>query len=146
MTWRIRSKLRRPFAKKFVRAALALCTVTAIILATLLGGQRYFYCRPMNRIMTHTHCACAETPSDEQGQARIGILNDCFETRFVHRLVSFMIGDDLAIPAATLTAVLPAAHVAPPSSDVVFAETAHPIRAGPFSPTALRAQLMVFLT
>ena len=98
--------------------------------------------------MTHTRCACAPAPSDdqEQGQARIGILNDCFETRFVHRLVSFTIGGDLAIPAAMLTAVLPAPYVAPPSSSVVFADAAHPIRAGPFSPTAMRAQLMVFLT
>jgi hypothetical protein len=138
--------LRHFFAKKFARSALASCTITAVILTTLLGGQRYFYCRPMDRIMTHTHCACAQTPSDDDGQTRIGVLNDCFETRFVRRLVSFTIGADLAIPPATMTAVLTAAHVAPPLSNLIFAETAHPIRAGPFSPTALRAQLMVFLT
>jgi hypothetical protein len=139
-------KRQRLFAKKFALSALALCTITAIILANLLGGQRYFYCRPMDRIMTHTHCACAQTPSDDEGQIRIGVLNDCFETRFVRRLVSFTIGADIAIPAATMTAVLPAAHVAPPTSKLLFAKAAHPIRAGPFSPAALRAQLMVFLT
>jgi hypothetical protein len=138
--------LQRFFAKKLARSALALCTVIAVLLATLFGGQRYFYCRPMDRIMTHTHCACAQTASDEDGRVRIGVLNDCFETRFVHRLVSFTIGADLAIPAARLTTVLPVAHVAAPRSNLIFANTAHPIRAGPFSPTALRAQLMVFLT
>jgi hypothetical protein len=146
VTGRTVPQLRRLFAKNFAHSALALFTVTAVLLATLLGGQRYFYCRPMDRIMAHTHCACAQTASDEEGQSRIGVLNDCFETRFVHRLLSFTIGADLAIPAPPLTAVLPAAHLAPPPSNLIFTDAEHPIRAGPFSPTALRAQLMVFLT
>src|SRR4051812_19562263 len=120
---------RRFFAKKFARSALALCMVTAVMLATLLGGQRYFYCRPMDRIMTHTRCACAQTPADEDGRARIGVRNDCFETRFVRRLLSFTIGADLAIPPATLFAVLPAAPLAAPASNLIFAKAAHPIRA-----------------
>ena len=96
--------------------------------------------------MAHTHCPCAQTPSDVQGHASVGILNDCFETRLVHRLVSFTIGSDLAIPAATLTAMLPAAHVVLRSAHAFLANADHPIRAGPFSPAAIRAHLMVFLT
>jgi hypothetical protein len=138
--------LRRSGAKRFARSALALCTVAAVVLVTLLGGQRYFYCRPMDRIMTPGHCPCAPTPSDEQRHASIRVLNDCFEARVLGRLVSFTMGSDLAIPTATLTAMLPAAHLAPPSNSAVLADADHPIRAGPFSPTAQRAQFMVFLT
>ena len=96
--------------------------------------------------MTPSHCPCAQTPSDEQGHPNIRILNDCFEARVLGRLVSFTMGSDFAVPAATLTAMLPAAHLVPASNDAILTGGDHPIRAGPFSPTALRAQLMVFLT
>jgi len=146
VTRRISSLQRRLGAKRFVRAALALCTVAAVVLVTILGGQRYFYCRPMDRIMTPAHCPCAETPSDEREPASIRVLNDCFEARVLGRLVSYTMGSDFAVPAATLTAMLPAAHLDPAGNSTVLAGADHPIRAGPFSPTAQRARLMVFLT
>jgi len=131
-------------ANRFARSAL--CTVVALAFVTILGGQRYFYCRPMERIMTPTHCPCAQTPPNEQEHASVRALNDCFEARVLGRLVSFTMGSDLAIPAAALTAMLPAAHLTSLSSGTVLAGADHPIRAGPFSPAAVRAQLMVFLT
>lgn len=145
MAGRIYSLMTPRRANRFVRSVLALCTAAAIVFVTILGGQRYFYCRPMDRIMAPTHCPCAQTPPSEQGHASVRALNDCFEARVLGRLVSFTMGGDLAIPAAALTAMLPAAHLTPPRHGAILAGADHQIRAGPFSPTSLRAQLMVFL-
>ena len=76
----------------------------------------------------------------------LGVDNDCFEVRVLGRLVAFALPGDMAVPAAALVAILP-----PPVPDRLPARgfttgARHPIRAGPFSPTATRARLMVFLT
>jgi hypothetical protein len=99
----------------------------------------------MDEIMTQMTCDCAGAHADDQAQAAIGILN-CFEVRFLDRLVPFTIGGEFAVPAASLTAILPPAAplTAPEMGRLKGAD--HPIRAGPFSPAASRAQLMVFLT
>jgi hypothetical protein len=96
--------------------------------------------------MTEQMCACSQVQSEEQGPSSIGILNDCFEIRVFDHLVSFTVAGDFAVPAAPLTAILPACVPSmPPANALIFAAE-HPIRAGPFSPAASRAQLMVFLT
>ena len=129
-----------------MRGLLGAVTLAVVALTAILGGQRYFYCRAMDEIMTRTTCDCAQVSADQEDHTAVGALNDCFEVRFLDRLVSFTIGDDIAVPAASLVAILP--PTAPAASLVTanLKRTEHPIRAGPFSPTASRAQLMVFLT
>ena len=96
--------------------------------------------------MADTHCPCAQVPARDSNAPLLGMSNDCFELRVVHRLVSFTVAGEFVVPAATLIATLPPAHVVGPPSNVASIRADQPIRAGPFSPTALRARLMVFLT
>jgi hypothetical protein len=128
------------------RSWLSAVTLVAVALATLLGGQRYFYCRAMDQIMSHPTCECAQAHNDELDCVAINAANDCFEVRSLHRLVSFTVGSDLGVPAAGLVGVLPAFDPEFPSSKGVVMGAEHPIRAGPYSPAAARANLMVFLT
>ena len=121
-------------------------TLVAVTLTATMGGQRYFYCRAMDEIMTETSCDCGEGSVDDEGGTAVGALNDCFEVRFLDRLVSFTTGDDFPVPPASLVAIL---SITTPITTPVTASLTradHPIRAGPFSPAASRAQLMVFLT
>ena len=138
-------------AKDVARRALGFATVLAVALATILGGHRYFYCRPMARIMVPMHCPCARAQNadrhtTDRPTAAVGPLNDCFELRVLDRLDSSTVGTDFAVPAAPLMAKLPAPSVLAAASSVLSQGADQPIRAGPYSPTALRAQLMVFLT
>jgi hypothetical protein len=91
-------------------------------------------------------CACAHQHVDGERGASVSPLNDCFEVRFVDRLSSATVDRTLAIAAAPLLAVLPVTRSAELPSKPVVAGADQPIRAGPYSPTAARAQLMVFLT
>jgi hypothetical protein len=125
---------------------LGLATIVAVTLATFLGGHRYLYCRPMNRIVANTNCPCARAPEEAPNAPAVSPVNDCFELRVLHRLVSFTLGSDLAVPPAMLWARLPPTHFIAPQPGALTHGADQPIRAGPFSPTALRAQLMVFLT
>lgn len=134
------------YAGESTRRALGLMTIVAVTLATLFGGHRYLYCRPMNRIVANTNCPCARAPKEAPNAPAVGLVNDCFELRVIDRLVSFIVGSDLAIPPAMLLARLPPTHVMASQAGVLTHGADRPIRAGPFSPTALRAQLMVFLT
>ena len=131
---------------KGTRHALGLTTVLAMTLATLFGGHRYLYCRPMNRIVANTNCPCARAPKEAPSTPALGVVNDCYEVRVLHRLVSFTVASDLAVPPATLLVRLPPTHFMAPQPGVLTHGADQPIRAGPFSPAALRAQLMVFLT
>jgi hypothetical protein len=118
--------------------------IAAVALATILGGQRYLYCRSMGEIMTRATCECAQQHSE--GAASISVLYDCFDVRYLDRLLSNTAAAGLDVAGAPFVAVLPApgADALPPAPTVVRAE--HPIRAGPYSPTAARSRLMVFLT
>ena len=136
----------RPRAGILARQALGFVTVLALTLATFFGGQRYLFCRPMNRIVTETDCPCVRASKKSPSAPAIGVVNDCFELRVIQRLVSFTIGSDFAVPPAALTSRLPAFNILSPRADSVAHRADQPIRAGPFSPTAIRAQLMVFLT
>jgi hypothetical protein len=136
----------RPRAKQCARGALALLTVAAVALATVLGGQRYLYCLAMDQIMTEATCACAQSHADAEEQLALRVDNRCFEVRFLGRLVSFTVADALAVPSTPLVAILAVPSLAVPPSSALLAGADHPIRAGPFSPTANRAKLMVFLT
>ena len=92
-------------------------------------------------------CTCAQTQhGDAEGQVALRVDNRCFEVRFLDRLVAFTLAGDVAVPATPLVAVLPVPSPAGLPSSVLLAGADHPIRAGPFSPTAHRARLMVFLT
>jgi hypothetical protein len=133
-------------SKRYARGLLSAITVTAVVLTAILGGQRYMYCRSMNQVMTDGCCECARGRAPADGVALLGVDNDCFEVRVLGRLVAFALPGDMAVPAAALVAILP-----PPVPDRLPARgfttgARHPIRAGPFSPTATRARLMVFLT
>jgi len=144
VNWRHRSQ--RTSEKDRLRWVLRALTLVAVTLTATMGGQRYFYCRAMDEIMTETSCDCGQGSVDDEGGTAVGALNDCFEVRFLDRLVSFTIGDDIAVPAASLVAILsPAAPVTLPAT-ASLKRADRPIRAGPFSPAASRAQLMVFLT
>ena len=116
-----------------------------MLLATLLGGQRYFYCRMMNEVMSPAECACA-TPIDRQEQVAIGASHDCLELRTLDRLHSYTVGADWVVPPASLVATLPAPLPACTPEGRQAVTNDHPIRAGPESPAAARARLMVFLT
>jgi hypothetical protein len=120
-------------------------TVLAVMLATLFGGHRYLYCRPMNRIVANTNCPCARAPKEAPNAPAVGSVNDCFDVRVLPRLVSFTVGSDLAVPPAMLLARLPPTHFIAPQLGALTHGPDQPIRAGPFSPTGLRAHLMVFL-
>ena len=133
-------------ARRCARRALGFVTVLAVTLATFFGGHRYLFCRPMNRIVTETDCPCVRASKKIPSAPAIGVVNDCFEVRVIQRLVSFTIGSDFAVPPAIPMARLPAFHLLSPQADSLARRAEHPIRAGPFSPTAVRAQLMVFLT
>jgi hypothetical protein len=133
-------------AKDRVRWSLRAVTLAAVTLTAILGGQRYFYCRAMDEIMAPSTCDCAQASADGAGATAVGVLNDCFEVRFLDRLVSFTVGHDIAVPAASLVAILPPAIPVTPMVTANLKRTEQPIRAGPFSPTASRSQLMVFLT
>ena len=129
-----------------MRWVLRALTLAAVTLTATMGGQRYFYCRAMDEIMAETTCDCGQGSADDQGTTAVGALNDCFEVRFLDRMVSFTTGDDFAVPPASLVAILPATVpiTTPVTASLTRADP--PIRAGPFSPAASRAQLMVFLT
>lgn len=140
-----------PRAKDVARCGCGFAMVLVVALATVLGGHRYFYCRPMGRIMVPSNCPCARAQAAERVAAdrsavAIGVLNDCFELRILDRLVSSTLRSDFAVPAASLIAKLPAPSVMRPQFSVSAVGPDQPIRAGPYSPTAIRAQLMVFLT
>ena len=120
-------------------------TILAVTLATFLGGQRYFYCRPMNRIVANTNCPCARAADDASNVPLARVVNDCFELRVLDRLASFAIGCDLSVPPATLTARLPLAHLTGLPEGAISGSEHPPIRAGPYSPAGLRSRLMVFL-
>jgi hypothetical protein len=129
-----------------VRWSLRALTLAAVALTAIMGGQRYLYCRAMDEIMTEATCDCSKSHSNENGADAISVLNDCFEVRYLSRLVTFTVGDELMVPPASLltTLAVPAVEVPPPNAVLTAAE--HPIRAGPLSPAASRSQLMVFLT
>ena len=141
---RLLQRLTKVRARKAARGGLALVTVLVVTLSAIMGGQRYLFCHSMNEIMEPT-CPCAlRAASDEQPSNRI--FNDCFEVRYLDRLASFVVGADFAVPAAALVAVLPTPSPLSRPARVVFENTEQAIRAGPFSPAANCAQLMVFLT
>jgi len=140
----LRQRLTKVRAKKAARGSFALVTVLVVALSATMGGQRYLLCRAMNEIMEPT-CPCAQrAANDEQPSNRI--FNDCFDVRYLDRLGSFTVGADFAVPAAPLVAVLPTPSPVSRPARVVFENSEQPIRAGPFSPAANCAQLMVFLT
>ena len=134
-----------PWAKGFARWMLWAITIAAVGLATVLGGKQYLYCRAMDQIMTQANCDCARTHSDDGDQTAVGALNDCFEVRALGRLVSFTVGSDFAVPEARLVAILPDFAQGPLRANALITGDELPIRAGPRSPAAARALLMVFL-
>jgi len=129
-----------------VRWLLRAVTLAAVTMTAILGGQRYFYCRAMDEVMSPATCGCAQATADAEGKTTVGLLNDCFEVRYLDRLVSFTIGNDIVVPAPSLLTFLPPAPPVTPLATASLKRADHPIRAGPFSPTASRAHLMVFLT
>jgi len=129
-----------------VRWSLAAVTLAAVALTAIMGGQRYFYCRAMDQIMSETTCDCGRASIDDGDETAVGILNDCFEVRFLDRMVSFTVDGDFAVPATHLLAILPIPAPDMPPSNAILTGAEHPIRAGPLSPTASRSKLMVFLT
>jgi len=132
--------------RRYARELLSAITVTAVVLTAILGGQRYLYCRSMNQVMARATCECARTHVGEVGVASLGVDTDCFEVRELGRLVTFALPGDMAVPAAALMAILPPPVPEGVPSEAFTTGASHPIRAGPFSPTAARAHLMVFLT
>jgi hypothetical protein len=132
---------RRTYARQLV-ASIALA---ALALTAVLSGQQYFYCRAMGAIMRDRGCACAQVERHEQGGAAVGVPFDCFELRALGRVASFTVGPDFAVPAAPLTALVAAPPAPLVPANAISSVADHPIRAGPYSPSALRAQLMVFL-
>src|SRR5262249_1467387 len=108
--------------------------------------QRYLYCRMMNQVMTRSACECAQAHRSEGGAPSIDADSDCFEARVLDRLVSFSPVGDVSIPAAPWVAMLPATYGEHIPSPSVTTAARYPIRAGPSSPTSVRAVLMVFLT
>jgi hypothetical protein len=129
-----------------LRSALGAVTVLAVTAAALFGGRTYLFCRAMNCIMSEPACCCAHVERSETGQAAAQAGGNCFEVRVVAGLVSFTIASDVAVAAASLSGVLPTVPLRVPQSAAVRDDGARAIRAGPFSPTASRANLMVFLT
>src|SRR5438105_7137248 len=71
-------------ARRFVSALV----VSSVLLAAMLGGQRYLYCYSMNEVMTRATCACATAHAPDEATS-VGIQNDCFEARMLGRLASF---------------------------------------------------------
>src|ERR1041384_8038637 len=132
--------------KRYSHGLLSAITVTAVILTAILGGQRYLYCRSMDQVMTRATCACARTHVAEVGVALLGVDTDCFEVRELGRLVTFALPGDMAVPAAAFVAILPPPVPEGVPSEAFTTGAIHSIRAGPFSPTAARVRLMVFLT
>jgi hypothetical protein len=126
------------------RKLLGVLTMSAVLLAALLGGQRYLYCRAMGEVMSKT-CACAHAEQDREGRTAIGTSNDCFEVRALSRLVSFTVSEGFAVPPAAFSTLLPVLSPAVPPPGALSLWTSRPIRAGPSSPAASRAVLMVFL-
>jgi hypothetical protein len=129
-----------------MRSVLGAIMVVAVALAALFGGRTYLFCRAMNRVMSEPACCCSHAERPAPGQAAVDARPQCFEVRVVSGLVSFTIGSDLAVAPAGLLGLLPAVPPEVASSAVVRDDGARAIRAGPFSPAALRASLMVYLT
>jgi hypothetical protein len=142
----LRHRVRRFRPGTHVRRLLGVATITAVALATVLGGHRYLFCRTMGEVMTRATCECAQRHIDDESGTAVSPLNDCFEVRFVDRLSSATVDPTVIIAAAPILAVLPIEGFALWPSKSVVTRADHPIRAGPYSPTAVRAQLMVFLT
>jgi hypothetical protein len=120
-------------------------TLVALILSSVLGGQRYLYCRAMGEIMTPT-CDCARAHAPEQGQPWTSIESDCFEVRTLDRLAPSAWDRSSSFrPRGSLRFCRPpfAVRRQPMRSrrlqDVRFEQD-------PFSPIAAQAKLTVFLT
>jgi hypothetical protein len=118
---------------------------TALLLTTLLGGQQYFYCRVMGRVMPRT-CACATAHVDPSEGSVDVVHNDCWELRSVARLLSLGAPNGIDVHPASIAAIVPPIFSAPVSSAPCAFTVRHPIRAGPYSPTSARSKLMVYLT
>ena len=121
-------------------------TIAAVALASVFGGQQYLYCRAMGEVMARGACECGQREVAEGYGASLVVFNDCFDVRFLDRLLSTSGGGNLVIAGPSLVAVLPANDSQPHPAKAVVQQAEHPIRAGPYSPAAVRARLMVFLT
>ena len=128
------------------RAALGAVTVLAVALSALFGGRTYLFCRAMNRVMSEPACCCAHAERSQPGQPAVDARKSCVELRVAPALLSFTIASDVAVPAAGILGVLPAVRLEPAGSAAVRDDGGRAIRAGPFSPAASRAKMMVFLT
>jgi hypothetical protein len=137
---------RRINTKGWARWSLYAVTLAAVTFTAILGGQRYFYCRAMDQIMSETCCGCTRDHVDRSDQTSVGSLNDCVEVRFLRRMVSFTVVADFSVPAAGLVGILPSPALEVGPFHVTRTGLEHSIRAGPRSPAASRSQLMVFLT
>lgn len=95
--------------------------------------------------MTPT-CACAHANEPAPTERATSIGADCFEVRHIDRLAAFDLGADFSVPAAGLVAILPAKIELARAPGSLSTPASRPIRAGPRSPIAAQAKLMVFLT
>ena len=135
----------RPLRGRVLRCMIGALALIALTLAATSGGQRYFYCRAMDRVMAPSAC-CAT--SHLAAPHSVSPLNDCFEVRFLDRLGAFTTALPTLIAPPALLAILPAPVPRPAPKLAALAPGNHPIRAGPFrvaSASGVRAELMVFL-
>src|SRR5262249_41183377 len=148
---RLSTVMRKPVRKTLgwlgMHRVFAAFVGAMVVLAALAGGRTYLYCRAMGEIMNPT-CLCARAGSQSQDRdASSWVDGDCFEVRVLDRLISSTPpSSDGIVPAACLLAQAQPALEQRPVTPGIAANARHPIRAGPLSPAAFRATLMVFLT
>lgn len=128
-----------------VRAGAALMAIV-LLTAFFAGGSRYFYCPVMKVAMT-TSCCSGKHAGDEPGaEPRDALVApDCCQARSVATVPSTPIPSPQEELVSPLAATLPAvAIVANEPAARQVARFTHPVRAGPTTPSARRAQLMIW--
>ncbi|MBS2012498.1 MAG: hypothetical protein JST00_06410 [Deltaproteobacteria bacterium] len=120
----------------------------AVVLVTAFfaGGARYFYCPVMKVAMTTSCCARERIAGEADAEARDTLVaTDCCQARRIAKVAPAPIPlphDELVAPlASTVPAVTIA--LAEPAARLV-ARLTHPVRAGPPTAGARRAQLMIW--
>jgi hypothetical protein len=96
----------RPCGARVLRAWLTVLTAVALLSATLLAGNRYFYCAAMQTSLARS--CCHEAPRDGEG-AHVDRA-DCCESRVIASLPSAEQREAAPVPGAPLAVLFVAAR------------------------------------
>ena len=127
----------------------ALFAAAALVMAVARGGSRYFYCPIMQLAMSSSCCASAhhregdDEPEVDVEAALVG--SDCCQARRLATVPSSPLPSPPDAPVPPIATLVPAVTVTDSAvTSRPDARFTHPVRAGPKSAGARRADLMIW--